>query len=84
MRSGNVFRLPAACVLALGTLVAVVAPAAADQNDDPCDLAATFLCRLVPTAPNLDGDVDLSTAQPVPPGLGPDVPIVDVCASGCS
>lgn len=53
--------------LALGIGVAALcfaAPAGADPNDDPCQLAVTFLCKLVITAPNLDHDVDLTQGSP--------------------
>jgi hypothetical protein len=50
--------------------------------DSPCDLAVSFFCRFVPIAPDLDGDVDLSTQLPPAP---PDesLPPVDICARGC-
>jgi hypothetical protein len=44
----------------------------ADQDDDPCSLAVTFLCRFMPIAPELDGDVDLTQPQP---GTGPVAPL---------
>jgi hypothetical protein len=53
-------------VVALGlmtTALGVAAPASAEPGDDPCQLAATFLCRFVPMAPDLDHDIDL-TQQP--------------------
>jgi hypothetical protein len=57
------------------------APASA-APDNPCDLAVSFFCRFVPIAPDLDGDVDLSTQVPSAP---PDesLPPVDICARGC-
>jgi hypothetical protein len=57
------------------------APASA-APDNPCDLAVSFFCRFVPMAPDLDGDVDLSTQVPsAPPEES--LPPVDICARGC-
>jgi hypothetical protein len=61
-------------------------PANADPIEDPCDLAVTFLCRFVPTAPQLEGDVDLT--QQLPP-VDPNAPLPEslppapICAAGC-
>lgn len=65
-----------------------VAPAraVADPSDDPCPLAVSLLCRFVPIAPELDGDVDLTKQMPPddPAAPAPDsLPPVDICASGC-
>lgn len=49
----------------LGSQIAVAVPSVADTADDPCGLAVSFLCRFMPIAPDLDGDVDLTT--PLPP-----------------
>jgi hypothetical protein len=56
-------------------------PASA-ATDNPCDLAVSFFCRFVPIAPDLDGDIDLSTQLPPAP---PDeaLPPVNICARGC-
>lgn len=59
------------------------APAIADPSEDPCQLAVSFLCRFVPVAPELDGDVDLT--QQLPP-IGPPPesrPPMDICSAGC-
>jgi hypothetical protein len=57
------------------------APASAAPHN-PCDLAVSFFCRFVPIAPDLDGDIDLSTQLPPAP---PDeaLPPVNICARGC-
>jgi hypothetical protein len=73
-------------LVVLGAQTAFAIPAAADPSDDPCPLAMFFICRMVPVAPNLDGDVDLTTQQP-PADTGapaPDsLPPADICARGC-
>jgi hypothetical protein len=83
-------RQVAAMVIAsIGIAVAgwmVPATAMADPSDDPCPLAAALLCRFVPIAPELDGDVDLTKQMPPdgPAAPAPDsLPPVDICASGC-
>lgn len=40
------------------------APAAADNSGGPCTLRVSFLCHLVPMAPDLDYDLDLTKQQP--------------------
>ena len=75
-----------ATVAACGAAVLFAAPAAAQPGDNPCDLAATFLCRFVPMAPDLDHDVDLT--QQLPPAdpnapLPDTLPVLDPCAAGC-
>jgi hypothetical protein len=69
-------------------VVVAVSPsdhAAADNSDGPCTLAVSFLCRMVPMAPDLDHDMDLTTQLPsadanLPPAdsSGP-----KVCGNGC-
>lgn len=44
----------------------VPTPALADSDDNPCGF--NFLCRMIPVAPDLDGDIDLTRIPP--PGLG--------------
>jgi hypothetical protein len=46
----------AATAMALG----LAAPANAGPGDDPCPLAMAFLCRMLPVAPDLDHDIDLT------------------------
>jgi hypothetical protein len=75
--------IAAAAALAAGLLLA--APAAAEPGDNPCELAVTFLCRIVPIAPDLEGDIDLTQQQPVDPNAPPpeSLPVADPCAAGC-
>jgi hypothetical protein len=51
--------------------------------DDPCLLAVTFLCHFVPMAPDLEGDVDLTTGFPAVPPPAEALPPPDPCAFGC-
>jgi hypothetical protein len=74
----------AAVALAPGVLMA--APAAAEPGNNPCEFAVSYLCRFVPIAPDLEGDVDLTQQQPpVDPNAPPpeSLPVVDPCAAGC-
>jgi hypothetical protein len=73
----------AAATLAAGVILA--APASAGPGDNPCQLAVTFLCKFVPIAPDLEGDVDLTQQQPVDPNAPPpdSLPVADPCAAGC-
>ena len=77
----SVKRLLFAAAVAVTGIGLSGAPASA-VPDNPCDLAFSFLCRFVPTAPELEGDVDLSTQVPLAP---PDesLPPGDICARGC-
>lgn len=72
------------------------APAAtADPASDPCQLAATFLCKLMPVAPDLDHDIDLTQGSatigghsmpqlPTPkPGAPEMIQPPDICMYGC-
>jgi hypothetical protein len=62
------------------------ATSTADPSDDPCPLAVPFLCRVLPIAPELDGDVDLTKQVPLtgPAAPAPDsLPSAEICASGC-
>jgi hypothetical protein len=79
-----------AIVVALGILGAQTAyaiPAAADPSDDPCPLAMFFICRMLPVAPDLDHDIDLTKQlAPSDPAAPPadSTPVGDVCADGCN
>jgi hypothetical protein len=75
--------IAAAAALTAGVFLA--APATADPGGNPCELAVTFLCKFVPVAPDLDGDVDLTQQQPVDPNAPPpeSLPVADPCAAGC-
>jgi hypothetical protein len=55
------------CGIALVSAVALSTPASADPGQDPCDLAFGFLCRMLPIAPDLDHDIDLTTDDPQSP-----------------
>ena len=58
---------------AVGIVSAVVAsvPSNVEPVDDPCSLAVVFFCRMLPMAPDLEGDVDLT--HPLP-GTDPAAP----------
>lgn len=76
--------LAATAALVAGTLLA--APAGADPGDNPCELAINFLCRFVPVAPELEGDLDLTQQlAPADPQTPPpdSLPAIDPCAAGC-
>lgn len=71
-------------VVGLSTFLAV--PVGVDPADDPCVLAMSFLCRFIPIAPELDGDVELTKQVPPadPAAPPPDsLPPVGICANGC-
>ena len=73
-----------AVVAMCGAAVALAGPAGA-QDRPPCDLALSFVCNIIPTAPELDHSVDLSTQVPVDPNA-PDpetLPPLDPCSAGC-
>jgi hypothetical protein len=66
--------------MAVGVL-AFAAPSAADPGQPGC---APFspVCNLLPTLPELDHDIDLTTGQP--PALDREsLPPADPCAAGC-
>jgi len=75
--------ITAVCALTAAMLFAV--PASAEPGDNPCQLAVTFLCKFVPIAPDLEGDVDLTQQQPVDPNVPPpeSQPVAPICAAGC-
>jgi hypothetical protein len=81
--------IAAALIGSSGVVVAALmlpATATADPADDPCTLMASFLCRFVPIAPDLDGDVDLTTQLPATEPATPpaeSLPPADVCVNGC-
>jgi hypothetical protein len=52
-----------AAIIVVGTVATglyLAVPAGADPGSDPCGAAAVFVCRLVPSMPDLDHDVDLT------------------------
>jgi hypothetical protein len=78
-----------ATVVALGVLglqTALSIPAGADPSDPSCPLAMFFICKMVPVASDLDGDVDLTKQQPPVDVTAPapdSLPPADICARGC-
>lgn len=79
-------RLFAALLGVIGLNAFLTVPAGADPADDPCQFAMVFFCRLLPMAPALDGDVDLTKQVPGadPAELPPDsLPTAGICAEGC-
>jgi hypothetical protein len=69
-----------------GATMFLAVPASAQSGDNPCDLAITFLCRFVPIAPDLEGDVDLTNQLPPADPNAPlpeALPPVNPCAAGC-
>ncbi len=75
-----------ATVAACGAAVWLAAPAPAQQGPPKCDLALSFVCNMIPMAPELDHDVDLT--QQLPP-VDPNAPLpetlppLDPCSAGC-
>jgi len=74
--------IAAAAALALAAWCAPAAPA----QPPPCEFALSFVCNIIPMAPDLDHDVDLT--QQLPPAdpnapLPEELPIVNPCAAGC-
>lgn len=66
--------------------VSLAAPAPAQQGPPQCDLALSFICNIIPMAPELDHDVDLT--QQLPPEdpnapLPETLPPLDPCSAGC-
>lgn len=74
-------------LLAAMTVAAVFsAPVAAAQPGAPCSGEISFFCQMIPTAPDLEGTVDLTTQlppvdpnAPVPESLPP----LNPCINGC-
>ena len=65
-------RVAIAVTIGLGAALAFAAPAGAQPGRPPCDLALTFICNIIPSAPELDHDVDLlDTAAGGPERPGP-------------
>jgi hypothetical protein len=72
----------ATVAVALGATVFASAPVSADTVDDPCTLQVTFLCQLMPIAPGVEGDIDLTAELPSSPNAE-FAPPADPCAFGC-
>ncbi|KAA0120598.1 fibronectin-binding protein [Mycolicibacterium sp. P9-22] len=74
-----------AAVMAAG-VVQLVPPEGTVRAEDPCALAVSLLCRFMPIAPDLEGDVDYT--QQLPAGantvLAPESGApADPCVSEC-
>lgn len=68
----------------LATMAATAPPVRAEPTVDPCPWAVSLLCRFVPIAPDLDGDVDYTQQQSGAGVLAPEsARPADPCASGC-
>lgn len=64
--------------------VVLAAPGHAEPVDEPCPLTVSLLCRFVPIAPSLDGDIDYSQNHSGEGILAPESALpVDPCVSGC-
>lgn len=60
--------------------------AGAQPGPPPCEFALSFICNVIPMAPNLDHDVDLTEQlPPADPNAPPpeSLPVADPCAAGC-
>jgi hypothetical protein len=71
---------------ACGVAVSLAVPAVAQQDRPPCDLALTFICNVIPMAPELDHNVDLTDQQPPADPNAPNpemLPPLDPCSAGC-
>jgi hypothetical protein len=78
-------RVAIAMMIGLCASLALATPAGAQPGRPPCDLALSFICNIIPTAPDLDHNVDLSTQVPVDPNApDPELqPPLDPCSAGC-
>lgn len=76
-------KLAVAAASAAAAVIYLAVPANADPGNDPCTLAASFLCAFIPTAPDLDHDVDMTkdfgTDNTNPDAKQP----TDICIGGC-
>jgi hypothetical protein len=75
-----------AATLAAAAGLATAMPAAAQPGPPPCEFALSFICNLVPMAPELDHNVDLT--EQLPPAdpnapLPESLPPLNPCAAGC-
>lgn len=63
------------------TGMVLAAPASAEPMP-PCEFGLSFLCSMLPIAPDLEGDIDLT--HDVPPANSlPEDQMADPCALGC-
>jgi len=75
---------PVLLTAAMAAAGLVLAPAASAQpNDNPCTFAVNFFCQFIPMAPDLEGDIDLTTELPAADPNLPPPPPVDPCINGC-
>ena len=68
------------------TAVLSSVPAGAQPGPPPREFALSFICNVIPMAPNLDDDVDLTEQlPPADPNAPPpeSLPAADPCAAGC-
>jgi hypothetical protein len=74
----------AVMVAGAGSLASSVV-AGADPSDDPCADSPVFFCRMLPMAPGLDGDIDLTQQMPEidPAARLPVAAPAEVCIRGC-
>lgn len=68
------------------TAVLSAVPASAQPGPPPCEFALSFICNVIPMAPDLDHNVDLT--EQLPPAdpnapLPESLPVADPCAAGC-
>jgi hypothetical protein len=86
MRRNPILTHAAALLLGMALVsTAEATPADADPGDDPCRLAIS-LCAFLPTAPDLEGDVDLTKKLPPGDSTAPQIsspPPVNPCLHGC-
>lgn len=86
MRRRLLVRYALAVVCAAALVAAAPGTAYATPDDNPCDLVAEVLCKFIPMAPELEGDIDLTRQQPPedPNAPSPDTRRpADICANGC-
>ncbi|AQA02588.1 hypothetical protein BVC93_09265 [Mycobacterium sp. MS1601] len=72
----------AVATAALALAGGVLATPASAEPMPPCEFGLSFLCSMLPVAPDLDGDIDLT--HDVPPANSlPENQVADPCALGC-
>lgn len=77
-RDANVTRRALVSTAVINACLGLFAPPAAGAPDGPCTLELALVCRMMPIAPELDEDIDL-TKQPTqtqtpPSAADPDAP----------
>lgn len=79
-------RILVAAVAIGAAATAFAAPAAAQPGPPPCGFALGFICNIIPTAPELEENVDLTEGLPPADPNAPlpeSLPPLDPCAAGC-